>query len=322
MISFIANSIRMSAAFLLGSTGEIITEKSGHLNLGIPGIMCMGMIGGTVGAQMYVSSLSDVSQISPFPAFVMPLLFCIIFAGLMGVIYSFMTVTLRSNQNITGLALTTFGMGVATFLSNRVKVDGFQEIGYYYRTLFTLPEDPNWFSTLFLSYGMMVYLAIIIAIGSALILRKTRTGLQLRAVGENPATADAAGVNITRYRYLATIIGSAIAGMGGLFYCFDMSGGSLPQIDSVSALGWLSIAIVIFSIWKPDFCIVSSIVFGILYRLPHSPLLVSASNPAKALIGALPYAMTVVVLIVTSIVGSKKTQPPASLGLNYFREER
>ena len=322
MITFIANSIRMSAAFLLGSTGEIITEKAGHLNLGIPGIMCMGMIGGTIGAEIYVSSLSDLSQISAFPAIVIPLLFCLLFAGIMGLLYSFMTVTLRSNQNITGLALTTFGMGLATFLSNRVKVDGFQTIGYYYRTFLPVSKDSGWFSTLFLSYGVVVYLAILIAIVSALILRKTRVGLQLRAVGENPATADAAGVNIARYRYAATIIGAAIAGMGGLFYCFDISGGSLPQIDSVSALGWLCIAIVIFSIWKPDFCIVSSIIFGILYRMPNSPLLVSASNPAKALVGALPYVMTVVVLIFTSIVGSKKAQPPASLGLNYFREER
>ena len=322
MITFIANSIRMSAAFLLGSTGEIITEKAGHLNLGIPGIMCMGMIGGTIGAEIYVSSLSDLSQISAFPAIVIPLLFCLLFAGIMGLLYSFMTVTLRSNQNITGLALTTFGMGLATFLSNRVKVDGFQTIGYYYRTFLPVSKDSGWFSTLFLSYGVVVYLAILIAIVSALILRKTRVGLQLRAVGENPATADAAGVNIARYRYAATIIGAAIAGMGGLFYCFDISGGSLPQIDSVSALGWLCIAIVIFSIWKPDFCIVSSIIFGILYRMPNSPLLVSASNPAKALVGALPYVMTVVVLIFTSIVGSKKAQPPAFLGLNYFREER
>ena len=322
MISFIAQSIRMSAAFLLGSTGEILTEKSGHLNLGIPGIMCMGMIGGTIGAEKYVSSLADPSMISAFPAFVIPLLFCMLFAGLMGLIYSFLTVTLRANQNITGLALTTFGTGIATFLKTRVKTVGFQKIGDIYRTFFTGTEKLGWFGTLFLSYGGMVYLAVLIAIGAALFLKKTRTGLQLRAVGESPATADAAGVNVAGYRYLATIIGAAIAGMGGLFYCFDEAGGSVSQISSVEAFGWLSIAIVIFSVWKPDFCIISAIIFGILYRLPRSPWLITSTDHIKALLDALPYAMTILVLIATSIIGSKKAQPPASLGLNYFREER
>ena len=322
MITFIANSIRMSSAFLLGSTGEIITEKSGHLNLGIPGIMCMGAIGGAAGASIYVSSLSDLSQISAFPAFVIPLLFCLIFAGVMGLLYSFMTVSLRANQNITGLALTTLGEGLATFLSNKLPKTGFTQVGAVYKTLFTGTENLGAFGTLFLSYGTMVYFAIIIAIAAALILRKTRTGLQLRAVGENPATADATGVNVAKYRYLATIIGAMIAGLGGLFYLFDMNSGSLPEISSISALGWLSIAIVIFSIWKPDLCILSAIIFGILYRLPYSPILVSVSGATKELVKAAPYVVTAIVLIVTSIIGSKKAQPPAALGLNYFREER
>ena len=319
MISFFAQAIRMSAAFLFGSTGEIITEKAGHLNLGIPGVMCMGAIGGGVGARIYIASLADLSQMSAFSAFIIPLLFCLIFSSLMGVIYSFLTVSLRSNQNITGLALTTFGAGVATFVNNILPKDGFKEIGYVYLRLFTSVDTSNWFNELFLSYGMMVYLAIIIAIGASLIMKHTRTGLHLCAVGETPATADATGINIGRYRYGATIIGSAVAGLGGLFYFFDMNGGSWPYSDAISALGWLCIAIVIFSIWKPDVCIFSSIVFGILYRLQY---FVNAPQNYKALIGALPYVMTIVVLIFTSIVGSKKAQPPASLGLNYFREER
>ena len=320
MISFLTQSIRMSAVFLFGSTGEILTEKAGHLNLGIPGVMCMGAIGGGVGARIYIASLTDISQISAFPAFIIPLIFCLLFASLMGVIYSFLTVSLRSNQNITGLALTTFGAGVATFVNSILPKDGFKEIGYVYLRLFPSVDTSNWFCELFLSYGVMVYLAILVAIGTAILLRKTRTGLQLRATGENPATADAAGINVTSYKYVATIVGSAIAGLGGLFYFFDMNGGSWPYSDAISALGWLSIAIVIFSIWKPDFSIVSSIIFGILYRLQY--FMASAPLNDKALIGTLPYVMTIIVLIFTSIVGSKKAQPPASLGLNYFREER
>ncbi len=320
MISFIAQSIRMSAAFLFGSTGEIITEKAGHLNLGIPGVMCMGAIGGAIGARLYVSSLADISQISAFPAFVIPLLFCLVLASLMGVLYSFLTVSLRANQNITGLAISTFGAGFATFVNNIIPKEGFKEIGYIYFKLFPSTEKLGAFGELFFSYGAMVYLAIIIAIGASLILKKTRVGLHLRAVGESPATADATGINITEYRYTATIVGSAIAGMGGLFYFFDMNGGSWPYSDAISALGWLSIAIVIFSIWKPDLSIFSSIIFGLLYRLQY--FMASATLSQKTLIGMLPYVITILVLIVTSIVGSKKAQPPASLGLNYFREER
>ena len=322
MITFFADSIRMSAAFLFGSTGEIVTEKSGHLNLGIPGIMCLGGIGGAAGASVYVSTLSDVSQISAFPAFMIPFLFCLLFAGAMGLLYSFMTVTLRANQNITGLAITTFGEGITSFLTSKLPTKGFTEIAAVYRALFADAKSHGTFSILFLSHGPMVYLAIIIAIGAALILRKTRTGLQLRAVGENPATADATGVNVTRYRYSATVIGSMIAGLGGLFYLFDMSYGGIPETATFSSLGWLCIAIVIFSIWKPDFCILTAVIFGILYRLPFSPMLLSAEGTVKEILKALPYVVTVIVLIATSIVGSKKTQPPASLGVNYFREER
>ena len=320
MISFLTQSIRMSAAFLFGSTGEIVTEKAGHLNLGIPGVMCMGAIGGSIGARFYLSTLSDASQISPLLAILIPLIFCLILSAAMGVLYGFLTVTLRANQNITGLAISTFGAGFATFIDNFMDKTNFKEIGANYLHMFSFYDKLGGIGELFLSYGFMVYLAIAIAIFMSVILKKSKTGLYLRAVGENPATADAAGISVARYRYWATIIGSAIAGLGGLFYFFDMNGGSWPYADPISSLGWLSIAIVIFSVWKPNLSILSSIVFGVLYRLQY--FMASAPLNVKAIIGALPYIVTIVVLIFTSIFGSKNVQPPASLGLNYFREDR
>ncbi len=320
MISFLTQSIRMSSAFLFGSTGEIITEKSGHLNLGIPGVMCMGAIGGATGASIYISTLSDISQISPFLAILLPLLCSLLFSAFMGVLYSFLTVSLRANQNITGLALTTFGSGFATFLNTIINKNGFNEVSEIYLHLFGFYDKLGWFGELFFSYGIMVYLAIAVAICTSVILNKTKTGLKLRAVGENPATADAVGINVSRTRYLSTVIGSAIAGLGGLFYLFDMQNGSWPYTGPIESLGWLSIAIVIFSVWKPSISIFSSIVFGVLYRLPN--FMSSAALNVKALLGALPYLITIIVLIFTSISGSKNVQPPASLGLNYFREDR
>ena len=161
-------------------------------------------------------------------------------------------------------------------------------------------------------------MAIAIAIITAIILRKTRVGLNLRAVGENPATADAAGISVGKYRYLATMIGSGIAGLGGLFYIMDNLGGNIEY--GIDTFGWMAVALVIFSIWKPTLCILGSIVFAILYLAPSAITTLSFSD--RELIKLLPYLFTVVVLLITSIINKRETQPPAALGLSYFREER
>ncbi len=314
-ISFLHSAIRFSTIFLFGSTGETITEKSGHLNLGIPGIMCIGAIGGCIGERLYLSSLADMTQMSGFMAVFVPIIFSMLFAGCMGLLYSFMTVTLRCNQNVTGLTITTFGVGLTTFLGNTLNKEGFSQAAVYFRQGFNSSSD--WFSQLFLTHGTLVYLAIIVAIITAVVLKKTRTGLNLRAIGENPATADAAGINVTAYKYCATILGAAIAGLGGLFYIMDYVGGSWEY--NIDALGWLAVALVIFSVWKPNWGILGAILFGALYIAPYH---IPSNNAQKELIKMLPYLVTIIVLIVTSIINKRETQPPAALGTSYFREER
>lgn len=315
MIPFFAGAIRLGATFLYGSTGEIIIEKSGHLNLGIPGVMS---VGAAVGC-LTVYKLLKANITSAFLLVALPFLTTIVAAGLLGLLYSFLTVTLRANQNVTGLALTTLGVGLAGHFMNGIKAD-IMIIGrasQYYVNLFNVSSD-NWFVQIFLSHGILVYLAIIIAIVTQVILNRTRIGLHLRAVGESPATADAAGINVTGYKYVATIIGSAIAGLGGLFTIMDYMGGNWEYI--LEGFGWLSIALVIFTLWRPALAIPGSIIFGGLYIA--SGFVTSISFANKELFNLLPYGMTIFVLILTSILGSKKAQPPASLGLNYFREER
>ena len=314
-VNFLTSAIRLSATFLYGSTGEIITEKSGHLNLGIPGVMS---VGAAVGC-MTVFNLLKAKIYAPLLLILIPVLATLVAGGLMGLLYSFLTVTLRANQNVTGLALTTFGVGLAGHFMNGMKA----EVGIiaraskFYANLFSF-SSKNWFVQIFLSHGILVYLAIIIAIVSQIILNRTRIGLHLRAVGESPATADAAGINVTGYKYVATIIGSAIAALGGLFTIMDYMGGNWEYI--LEGFGWLSIALVIFTLWRPALAIPGSIIFGGLYIA--SGYIGGITFAQIELIKMLPYAMTIVVLIFTSIVGSKKAQPPASLGLNYFREER
>lgn len=314
-LAFFQSSIRFSTIFLFGSVGETVTEKSGNLNLGIPGVMCMGAAGGIIGASVYVGAVG-ASGIEGWGATLVPILFCLIFAAIGGLIYCVLTATLRCNQNVSGLALTTFGIGFLSFFGGRAKTTGFSAVSDYFTLSFPVAEE-NWFTTLFLSYGCLVYIAIIIAIIAAIVLKKTRIGLNLRAVGENPATADAAGISVTKYKYAATLLGSMIAGLGGLFYIMDYLGGSVEY--SIDKFGWMAVALVIFTVWRPNWAILGSILFSMLYLLPNY---VSVSFAEREVIKMIPYLVTIVVLIITSIVSRRESQPPASLGLSYFREER
>ena len=323
MIALLISTIGIWAAFLFATVGEIVTEKSGHLNLGTPGNMCIGAAGGFVGLSIYLKAVGGPSNAVGFFVVVIPLLFCIIFAGLAGLLYSFLTVTLRTNQNITGLAITTFGMGILKFLSGAVSnAEDLRNpnVLIYNQHLFPFYNNLNDFGKLFLSYGWMTYFAIIVAIVAAIVIKKTRVGLNLRAVGENPATADAAGLNVTKYRYGATIIGAIISGLGGLFLILDYLACNNEAADlTISAFGWLAVALVIFSIWSPKIAILGTFIFAFCYI---GIIRINAMPTPKSFLEALPYVVTIVVLIITSIFGGKSVQPPQALGTNYFREDR
>ena len=173
---------------------------------------------------------------------------------------------------------------------------------------------------LLFGYGFLAYLAIIIAIVAAIIIKRTRTGLHLRAVGENPATADSAGINVNRYKYLATCIGCMVAGLGGLYYVMDYAGGIWAN-DAFGDRGWLAIALVIFTLWRSDIAVLASFLFGGLYLL--NLYIPSGMNLAvKELYKMLPYVVTIVVLIISSLRNQRDKQPPQALGLPYFREDR
>ena len=188
----------------------------------------------------------------------------------------------------------------------------------FFRAELPFADSLGWFGDLFFSYGIMVYLSIAIAIMAALFLNKSKMGLHLRAVGENPATADAAGINVSRYRYLSTCVGCAISALGGLMFVMDYLNGNWEYV--IDAIGWLCVALVIFTTWKPVFGIFCSIVFGAFYvAAEYIPGIDLAS---KEIFKMLPYLVTIVVLVFTSIRNKKENQPPASLGLPYFREER
>lgn len=318
LVALLAAAISMGIVYLYGSIGETIIEKGGNLNLGIPGIMCLGALGGVIGVNLYIS-MFGVEAIMAWLIILFAIFFAFVFAALGGLIYALLTVTLQANQNVSGLALTTFGVGLMKFIGYKVDQSNLTTASRSISKLFVGFEKLGWFGEIFLSHGILVYLAIILAVLTTLFLNKTRKGLFLRSIGESPQTADAQGINVARYKYLAILIGSGIAGLGGLYYVMDRSGGTTFVEAAIEAFGWMSVALVIFSMWKPGISIAGSILFGGLYVLPS---FINVSNVQIKLFDILPYVVTILVLIITSVVNSKSNQPPASLGVNYYREER
>ena len=315
MLAFLVSAIRLGMVFLFGSTGEFLTEKSCHLNLGTPGVMCVGASCGCFAEYLYLKQVGPFA--SPFLAIIIGIAATFVGGALMGLLFSFLTVSLRANQNVTGLALTTLGIGISDFMIAKTGTS-FGRASKFFTSSLPFADDLGWFGELFFSHGIMIYLAIVIALICSFVLSKTRVGLNLRSVGENPATADAAGINVSLYRYLATCIGCGISGLGGLTFIMDYLNGNWEYC--IDAFGWLSIALVIFTVWKPSLAILGSFVFGALYIASSYITGVSFAN--KELFKMLPYVVTIIVLIFTSIRNKKENQPPAHLGLSYFREER
>ena len=315
VVSFLVSAIGLGMTFLLGATGETIAEKSGHLNLGIPGIMCAGAACGCYVEYIYLTLAAG--NVNGVLAVLLPVLATFIGGAAMGFIFSFLTVTLRANQNVTGLAITTLGVGISDYIIKKTGII-YTSGATYFKASLPLADKLGTFGKIFLSHGVLVYLAIVVAIVTSFIFNRTRVGLHLRSVGENPATADAAGINVPRYRYLATCIGCGIASLGGLSFVMDYLNGNWQYI--IDDIGWLAIALVIFTVWKPNLAIFGSIIFGALYIA--SSYITGVSFAGKEIFKMLPYVVTIVVLIVTSMRSRKKNQPPANLGLNYFREER
>ena len=330
------SAVIFGTVIMFGAMGEILAEKAGNLNLGVPGIMYLGGIAGLIATFMYENVYCVNAGIEPNVALciVLGLVSAFAAAALGGLIFSFLTITLRTNQNVTGLTLTIFGSGIGNFFGGSLnKLAG----GVGQVTVTTTSEAFRAYfnglvekldavtgslnlGTLLFSYGFLTYVAIIMAVLLWYFLSKTRTGLSLRAVGENTGTADAAGINVTKYKYLATCIGGGISGLGGCYYVMVYIRGTWENQGTIEALGWLAVALVIFATWRPLRNIWGSYLFGALYwAYFYIPGLTRSSQEIFKMI---PYLVTLFVLITVSLRKKKEDQPPASLGIPYFREER
>lgn len=326
MSSFIAllfNAILNGTPLMFGTVGEVLTEKSGNLNLGVEGMMYMGGAFGLAGA-FYYEKMAGTGA-SGAVAVTISILASFLAGALGALIFSVLTISFRANQNVTGLALTIFGTGVGQFLGEymRTKEGGYVAVSnelkdYFYSSPFpkALQNIPG-VGKLIFGHNLFVYLGLLIAIFMAFYIKKTRSGLSLRAVGESPATADAAGINVTRYKYLSTIVGGGISAIGGMVYIMTIAG-CVWNHEGLSGEGWLAVALVIFCVWRPLNAIWGSILFGalmILYLRVQLPI-------PNEIYKIFPYIVTVIVLAFMSLRKKRDNQPPESLGLSYFREER
>ena len=323
--SFIHNIVVFNIPLLYGTVGEIVVEKSGSLNLGVEGTMAVGAIFGYVFG-CYANSLG-VGILAAF-----------ILGALCGLLFAMLTVSLQANQNITGLTLTTFGLGIYFFVGNGLKAKNWPMMGDYENIVKgfedieipLLSKIPVIGRGLF-SHNVLVYLGIAIAIVAWWYLKYTPMGLRLRAIGENPAAADSVGINVKLMKYIHICVGCGIMGIGGYYMGLNMSG-SFNSSCWINGYGWIAVALVIFANWNPSLAIVGTFVFGFFKTLRVSGNSLANAFPEglgwlakipSQLYQALPFIITAIVLVVISVRNKRGSSGlPAALGLNYFREER
>lgn len=314
LLKFIVASIASGTPILFGTLGEICHEKVGHLNLGVEGIMSIGAVAGFM-----VGYRTD--------SFVLALLAAFAGGALAALLYAVLTVTFMANQNVTGLTLTIFGVGLANFI-------GYFELQKSESGTLKLPpaiteqmrnisipglSDLPVVGELLFSYTPFVYIGIVTAVLLGIYYKRTKTGLNVRAIGENPAAADAAGIKVTKLKYINICLGGGICGIGGAYTIMIINKGVWIS-DCVAGLGWIAVALVIFATWNPSKAILGSFVFGALRQLRY--YVPNSIGISTAIYDMLPYLITTIVLVVTSIRMSREKSQPAACGTNYFREER
>ncbi len=322
---FIA-AVLAGTPLLLGALGEILTEKSGNLNLGVEGMMFMGAITGLAGSYYYEQAvIGSGGNPNGAVSSVIALLTSFAAGSLGALIYSFLTITLRANQNVTGLKLTIFGTGFGNFFGEYIgqKAGGYVAVSEVTKKAFSgidIPvlSDIPVLGPLLFRYNWVVYFAIAAALFMTWFFNRTRVGLNLRAVGEDPATADAAGINTTVYKYMATVIGGGICGIGGMYMSMVTTSGVWVH-NCVSGYGWLAVALVIFATWSPARGMLVALVFG---GLTIMRMYINIPGLPAQIYDMFPYIATILVLVITSMRRSKEHAQPKSCGLNYFREER
>jgi general nucleoside transport system permease protein len=315
-VIIVASAVLYGTPLLFAALGELLAERSGVLNLGVEGMMLVGAVMGFWAVQR----LDAAGGVSLAGALAVAAL-----AGAaLALIHAFLVITLRANQIVSGLALTIFAgaAGLSSYLGNDLNLAGSPaDHAFSGLDILGLGDLPVVGPIVF-DQSALVYLSWALVVAIAVYLARTRPGLNVRAVGESPASADAMGIDVTAYRYLHTLVGGALAGIGGA--CFSLQ--ITPQWVGglTGGAGWIAVALVIFAFWRPDLCLVGAYLFGAFSALPSTLQARGwlTSIPSEVF-SSLPYVMTVVVLVaVASGAAKRRLGAPAALGIPYVREER
>lgn len=305
-INFLSAAIIAGTPLLFATLGEILCEKAGHLNLGVEGMMLMGAV---------IGFIVSFRTSNPILALLGAML-----AGTAGaLIYAFITVTLRGNQVVTGLTLTTFGTGFASFAGQSVlgKIIPQNVKAFFHPVGIPLLSDIPVLGPIFFKQDVFVYFGYVCAIAIGIYMYKTSVGLNLKAVGENPAAADAVSINVNLYKYVHILLGGALCALGGAYLSIVY----VPawQDNITSGRGWIAVALVIFASWNPYKAVFGAYLFGGLdivgFRIKN-PII------STYFLDMLPYAATIIIIVFIYMKKSNKYAPPKSLGLPYYREER
>lgn len=302
--AIITAAIRAGTPLLYATLGEIFSERSGVLNLGLEGLMLVGALAGFVGSYLTSSPWFGV-------------LFALLAGGSLALLFAFLTVSFRVNQVVAGLALTMIGMGLSGYYGQAFI--GRTAPGFSSLSLPILGQIPFLGKILF-NHDPLVYLTYILIPFSWFYIFKTRWGMNMRAVGEDPRSADAVGINVFRVRYIYVTLGGMFTALGGAYLSLAYTS---MWIENMSAgRGWIAVALVIFSAWDPIRALLASYLFGGVASL-QLRIQAMGAEISPHLLMMLPYVLTIAVLsFISSESVRKRIGAPAALMRPYSREER
>lgn len=306
VVAFLSAALVAGTPILLATLGEILTEKVGNLNLGVEGMMLIGAVSGVLVAN---------STQNP----ILSLLTAIFAGAAAGLIYAFITVTLRANQVVTGLTLSIFGSGFASMLGKSVVGVPLSEkiTSFFGNKKIPVLGDIPVIGKIFFNHDLIFYLSLVLVVLLMVYIYKTGFGLNLKAVGENPHAAETSGINVIAYKYVHICTGGALCGLAGAYLSLVYV--PVWQENITAGRGWIAVALVIFATWNPLKAAFVAYLFGALDILSFR---ITGAENLKYFLDMLPYALTIVVLIFISSNKKGTSSPPKSLGESYFREER
>ena len=312
LTSILTITLRAGTSLLYATIGEIYTERSGVLNLGVEGMMMVGAVS-AFAVGYHTGSL------------ILAVAVALVAGALLASIHAFLSISLRANQVVSGLTLTLFGTGLASFLGQRLGPGGSRLVGLVGPSLgrLSIPflsELPIVGSSFF-DQDILTYALYVLVPLAWWYLYKTRSGLYMRSVGENPQTADAMGIRVNANRYLYTMLGGALAGLGGAHLSLAYTKGWTENITG--GRGWIAVALVIFAMWDPLRAVIGAALFGGINAVQFRMQAAGTTIPA-ALLNMLPYIATILVLVVITWWETlrKRVGAPAALGVPYAREEK